>query len=147
MSRIKVKTDDESLLDAVFQWLTPEQLKAYLPPTVHLFGHDIHPKELVTTQEQEFLDYKKNVYQDESSSFFLQSFAQCSSIQSWKPFHARCINAAQLILWSRTLRFYFRPSVTLLIDPSAISPSSTAKSRSIASLNRLLRIDRRLHIA
>ena len=51
-----------------------------------------------------------------------------------------------MILWSLTPWLYYRPSITLLIDPSAMTPASTAISWSPASPNCIPIMERRLHI-
>ena len=68
LSRIKMRTDDVCLLDAASEWLTPEQVKAHLPPSVALVADEIDIHELLTAQKQEFSE-ERNVCQDEDSRF------------------------------------------------------------------------------
>ncbi|KAG1673991.1 hypothetical protein GQR58_015312 [Nymphon striatum] len=68
------------------------------------------------------------------------------SNHSRNPFHTSRISASYVSLCSRTPLLYCFPSRTLSIDPSAITPDSTARSRSPASRNSFPMMDNILQI-
>ena len=54
LSCIRSVTDEVNILDTASEWLTPEQVKAHLPPNIPLLTDVFDAKELLLAQEQEF---------------------------------------------------------------------------------------------